>query len=46
VAELMEWIQPAEDSVHWWALVNLLSYKPSCSIIRDNILTTYPAVNV
>jgi len=42
----MEWIQSAEDSVHWWALVNIYSYKPSCSIVRGNILTTYLAVNV
>jgi len=42
----MEWIQPAEDSVQWWALVNVCSYKPSCSIVRGNILTIYLAVNV
>jgi len=42
----MEWIQPAEDSVQWWALVNVCRYKPLCSIVRGNILTAYLAVNV
>jgi len=42
----MEWIQPAEDSVQWLALVNVCGYKPSCSIVRGNILTTYLTVNV
>ena len=46
MAELMERIQSAEESVQWWSFVNVHSNKPSCSIVRGNTLAIYLAVNV